>query len=299
MLIRTDVHNIGDPFILNDDGLYYMYCTDFDIQGFKVRTSNNLYNWEYKGIALDLSDSWAYKDFWAPEVVKHNDIYVMHYSARTIKDNKLRIGVATSTSPLGPFKDVYDGPMFDLGYACIDGHVLKTEDKNYLFYSRDCSDNYKDDGTRLSEIYCLELSDDLLAIKKEPILISTPDREYDRIPYRNIMWNEGPAIVKHEGLYYLTYSANFFASNNYSICVSISDNPLGPYKKCDEINPIVSALPSGNDFSGPGHNCFFNDNMGNLKIAFHIQTDEYHPSQNRKACIGDVIFENKMMKIIL
>lgn len=298
MLLRTNVSNIGDPFILNDDH-YYMYCTDFDVEGFKVRISDDLINWETKGIALDLSNSWAYKSFWAPEVVKHNDVYIMHYSARCKKDNKLRIGVATSSSPLGPFKDVYNGPMFDLSYACIDGHVLKYEDKYYLFYSRDCSDNYQTDGKRLSQIYVLELSEDLLSVKGEPKLIISPDKDYDCIPHNNCMWNEGPAIIQDNGLFYLAYSANFFASNNYSICIATSNNPLGPYIKCDDYNPLLKSLSLGNDFSGPGHNCFFKDKQGNTKIAFHIQTDENSPSQNRKACIADVKFVNKRMVIEL
>lgn len=299
MLIRTNVTNIGDPFILNDGDYYYMYCTDFDVEGFKVRRSIDLINWEVVGVALDLNNSWTIKDYWAPEVVKHQDKYIMHYSARRKSDHKLRIGVAISNSPIGPFKDVYNGPMFDFGYACIDGHVLKTKDKNYLFYSRDCSDNIQEDGTKLSQTYAIELSDDLLSVVNEPMLMTTPDKPYDMIKYKVNMWNEGPAIVYHDDLYYLSYSANYYASNDYSICIATSKEPLGPYIKCDDINPIIKAKPLGNDFAGPGHNCFFKDKQGNLKIAFHIQTNEYKPSGNRKACIGDVKFINKKMIIEL
>ena len=82
MLIRTNVENIGDPFILWDGNAYYMYSTDFDVDGFKVRRSNDLKTWENLGVCLDLSNSWAFQDFWAPEVIYHNGKYVMHYSAR-------------------------------------------------------------------------------------------------------------------------------------------------------------------------------------------------------------------------
>ena len=71
MLIRTNVTNIGDPFIVLENNVFYMYATDFDVQGFKVRKSTNLKDWEEIGTCLDLSDSWAYKDFWAPEVIKN------------------------------------------------------------------------------------------------------------------------------------------------------------------------------------------------------------------------------------
>ena len=39
MLIRTNVENIGDPFIVFDGNRYYMYATSFDCSGFKVRVS--------------------------------------------------------------------------------------------------------------------------------------------------------------------------------------------------------------------------------------------------------------------
>ena len=89
MLIRTNVENIGDPFIVFDGTSYYMYSTDFDVVGFKVRRSDDLKAWETLGVALDLSDSWAYQDFWAPEVIYHNGKYVMHYSARRKTDQSL------------------------------------------------------------------------------------------------------------------------------------------------------------------------------------------------------------------
>lgn len=295
MLIRTNVINIGDPFILNDGKHYYMYSTDFDVEGFKVRISDDLINWQSLGIALDLSDSWAYKSFWAPEVVKHQDKYVMHYSARSKENNELRIGVATADSPVGPFIDVHKGPMFELGYAVIDGHVLKEGNNYYLFYSRDCSTNLKEDGYKTSQIYAYRLSDDLLNVIGEPVLITTPDKTYDTVPHGIYRWNEGPAIIYEDNEYYLTYSANFYASNDYCICLAKANNPLGPYIKQDDINPIVKAKPIGNDFSGPGHNCFFRDFNNNLKMAFHIQTDENHSSQDRKAVIADVIIKDGKM----
>lgn len=52
-------------------------------------------------------------------------------------------------------------------------------------------------------------------------------------------------------------------------------------------NPILSYRDVGVDFSGPGHNAFFKDKDGNLKMAFHIHTDPMNTSPNRKAVICD------------
>ena len=72
MLIRTNVTDIGDPFVVTTDHGYYMYATNFVAPGFKVWRSEDLHNWTDLGLCLDMRDSWAHQDFWAPEVIYHN-----------------------------------------------------------------------------------------------------------------------------------------------------------------------------------------------------------------------------------
>lgn len=81
-------------------------------------------NWHEIGSLLPGAGSWGFTDFWAPEVVEYKGRYYMYYTARWNKNNSLRIGAAVSDSPEGPFKDVYDAPMFDFGYAAIDANVF-------------------------------------------------------------------------------------------------------------------------------------------------------------------------------
>ena len=151
MLIRTNVTDIGDPFIVTAENAYYMYATSFVMDGFKVWKSRDMEEWEDLGACLDLSDSWTEQDYWAPEVIFHNGKYIMHYTARRKSDHSLRIGVAVSDSPEGPFTDVHNGPMFDFGYAAIDGHVFIDDDgQAYLYFSKDCSENYVTPTLRVS-----------------------------------------------------------------------------------------------------------------------------------------------------
>ena len=75
MLTRTNVTNIGDPFIVCEGQDYYMYATSFDVDGFKVWKSTDMENWKCLGVCLDLRDSWACQDYWAPEVIYHNGKY--------------------------------------------------------------------------------------------------------------------------------------------------------------------------------------------------------------------------------
>ena len=297
MFFRTNVTEIGDPFVVNTGEFYYMYATSFDVEGFKVWRSENLTHWECLGVCLDLNDSWAYQDFWAPEVVFYRDKYIMHYSARRKADGSLRIGVAVSDSPEGPFTDVHKGPMFDYGYAAIDGHVFIDEDgKAYFYYSKDCSENYVEGKGRISEICVCGISDDLLSLVGEPVTLFGPSEAYESMMVGDQSWNEAPYVLKENGVYYLTYSANCYATQNYCICLAKAKAPMGPFTKCD--GPILTCQDVAEDFSGPGHNAFFWDKEGKLMASFHIHTHAEEPSPNRKACIcnaemknGTIVFE--------
>jgi beta-xylosidase len=289
MLIRTNVENIGDPFIVNSGDAYYMYSTDFDVVGFKVRKSKDLKTWETLGVALDLSDSWAHKDFWAPEVIYYNGKYVMHYSARRKTDDSLRLGVAIADKPQGPFID--QGVMFDFRYAAIDGHVFIDDDgERYFYYSKDCSENVVD-GIHTSQIYVVKLNEDLTKAISDPVFLFGATEQFEcKYHNPNWRWNEGPYMLKKDGKYYLTYSGNCYGTKEYCICLAVSNTPNGDFEKK---GPVLTYEAVKEDFSGPGHNAFFKDAEGNLKMAFHIHTYADNPSGNRKACICDAIIKGE------
>lgn len=116
-MIITDIVKIGDPQIVLYEGKYYCYATgglmvDGKQDGFCVWVSDDMVNWSEPTLCFKANDYWGYTHFWAPEVVYHNGKFVMHYSARWSENDSLRIGVAVSDSPLGPFKDVHGKPMF-------------------------------------------------------------------------------------------------------------------------------------------------------------------------------------------
>ena len=111
------------------------------------------------------------------------------------------------------------------------------------------------------------------------------------------MWNEGPAVLKRFGKYYMNYSVNCYDNLHYSVACSEATSPLGPFIKYEN-NPILQYKE--NDFSGPGHNNFFVSKEGELLTSFHIHTFYDKPSGNRRACIAKVEFdENKKMKIVI
>ncbi len=294
-MIITKITKIGDPQILLFEGKYYCYATNTDhySEGFSVWVSDDLENWEGPIECFKAKEAWGESHFWAPEVIYHNGKFVMHYTARDPKLESLRIGVAVSSSPLGPFIDAHNKPMFDFGYAAIDGSVLISKEGNYLYYSRDCSENIIN-GVHTSQIYCVELTDDLLNVKGEAKLMTTPVESFElKSLNSNFVWNEGPFVIYKDEEYIMNYSANCYATNDYAICIATAKHPMGPWEKSKN-NPVLSCHE---DLFGSGHNAIFNGKDGNLYTSFHIQTDSKNPSGDRTVVIGKVHFSKKENEI--
>ena len=289
-MIVTDITGIGDPQILLYEDTYYCYATGCK-DGFYVWKSSDLVTWSKPIVCMHAGeDHWGCDCFWAPEVVYHNGKFVMHYTARRRSDRSLRLGVAVSDSPEGPFVDVHGKPMFDLGYATIDGSVLRYKGKNYFYYSRDCSENYVD-GVKTSQVWCVELNETLTETVGEHVLMTTPTHEWERLSM-NIahLWNEGPCVIEHDGRLVMNFSANHYASNEYSICIATATEPMGPWVKEDAANPVLRARDG---LFGAGHNAFFCAKDGTLMTSFHVQTTPENPSGNRRTVIGKVGFEER------
>lgn len=284
------ITNIGDPFVIKHEDTYYLYATSF-FPGFYVWTSKDLIHFEGPFKAYEQGPrSFGYKDYWAPEVVYHQGIFVMHYSARQKGSDSLRIGVATSKSPLGPFVDVYDQkPMIDEGYACIDGHVFLEEDKAYFYFDKDCSEHVFE-GRNESHIYVALLNEDLTKLIEKPKLVLRPSQAWEKVT-GDWRWNEGPYVLKEDGVYYLMYSSGFYASKSYSIGYATSNSPFGPFTKAEE-NPI---LKSSDTVSGPGHNSVITAPDGKRLCVYHVHTDYDNPSENRQVFMDELkIIDGKL-----
>ena len=252
--------NAADPFVLRVGETYYMYATSAVTQGFIVWTSNDLVSWTEQGLAFrKTSKSWGRRHFWAPCVVEKDGAFYLFYNAvGRVASNRSshRICVAKSDSPLGPFEDVRT-PLFDVGCATIDAHVLIDNDgRSFLYYSLDCSENAR------SEIYAIELASDLLSTIGSPVRCVGPSQRWE-----GTVWNEGPFVFKWDNSYVLMYSGRGFFDPLYAVGFAVSDSPMGPWDK-SAINPVLRRT---DDVSGPGHNCVIASPDGSeLFAVYHV-----------------------------
>ncbi len=277
-----NLNNIGDPFVLAADGQYFAFATSGG-KPFPVWRSDSLQAFGGMRTALRGAD-WAYQDFWAPEVFAWQGGYVMLYSARRQEDQSLRVGIAFAQEPRGPYRDL-GRPLFDFGYAAIDASLFVDDDgAPYLYYARDCSENLVD-GLHESHIYGVRLREDLRDTLGEPVLLTRPDRLWE-LHSGSWLWNEGPALLAHQGRYYLFYSANFYASREYAVGYAVADHPLGPFEKPAD-NRLMGYLEQDGAtlISGPGHNAFFMAGE-ELFTAYHTHSDPQAPSGVRQMSIG-------------
>jgi beta-xylosidase len=244
----------ADPFVFkDDDGTYYMYVTS---QGYPCFSSKDLVNWTYAGnVFRKATAKWATQKFWAPELVKVGSTYYLHYSAAA-DDGIMRIGMAKSTSPKGPFQDISNKPFFQQGIdkGCIDSHIFFDDDGSvYMYYSNGMSTNpIPGTNKKRSEIWVVELSTDLTETIGEAKRLFFPSQSWEKNPTAQNYWNEAPSAIKHDNKYYILYSANSYSSSDYAIGYATSDSPLGPFTKY-AYNPILSNKGREAYVSGTGH----------------------------------------------
>lgn len=251
--------NIGpaDPTIILHDGVYYMYPTGDNVS-FDVYTSYDLVNWEYAAKVFQPGGH----NLWAPDVFYNQDDgkFYMYYTW------DFRIGVAVADSPTGPFHD-----HGILRHGVIDAHVFRDDDGSlYLYY------------TDLGHIYVHRMSSPIHLTGGEHRILSV-SQEWE---HRTGWVNEGPWMMKHNGVYYLLYSGSAADSADYAIGYATADNPMGPFTKYHG-NPIIHR---SDGVYGPGHGAVTVDATGNL---WHIYHQKIGPelSYERFVCIDPMWFD--------
>ena len=191
------------------------------------------------GEALHMKDvPWVSKQMWAPDAAYKNGTYYLYFPARD-KDGIFRIGVATSTSPVGPFTPE---PDYIQGSYSIDPAVLVDDDgRAYMYYgglwggqlekwqSGSFDENApKPEGDEPAiGPMCAELNDDMKSIKGEPMHLTILDEEGKPITAGNedCRFFEGAWMHKYKGLYYLSYSTG----TTHYVVYATSENPQGPF----------------------------------------------------------------------
>lgn len=226
--IVTDIYT-ADPSVHYFEGKYWVYTThdeptasfDFDMRDWRVYSSTDLKEWTDHGVVMHIKDiAWAKRDAWAVDVVERNGIFYMYFPV-----DKEYIGVATSTSPEGPFRDALGHPlvsrdMKNVPYLTIDPTVLIDDDgEAYLYLGND------------DPIAAFVMGGDPAKARKTPRVVKLKpnmvELDGEILDLKGINnFFEAPYIHKHNGVYYFSYAGNGPFS---TISYATADNPLGPF----------------------------------------------------------------------
>ena len=208
------------------------------------------------GIALHVNDvPWAEKQMWAPDANKKDDKYYLFFPAKDY-DGIFRIGVATSDSPVGPFKA--EPGAIDNSFS-IDPAVFNDDDGSYYMYfggiwggqlqrwrtGKFNGEHKESPTTHLPNddepALCAKvakLTDDLLQFAESPKDVVITDENGKALLQgdNERRFFEASWLHKYKNKYYFSYSTG----DTHFICYAIGDNPYGPFTYAGRIlNPVV------------------------------------------------------------
>lgn len=339
------VANGADPFVFKDtDGTYYLYVTSGGNYGYRVYSSTNLVEWESQGYCLKPEDVYidqnivsrtlksdgtysdkVYPNLWAPEVIKDGDTYYMVYTAQE------HIGIATSDSPLGPFKNdatsyliPYEITGFEDGdtgatvstFKCIDGHFYRDDDGTvYLYFVS--NKEFAMNGssvTKGNNIWGGPFDLETLTFANGyPKLLVKNESETGQNSYAgwenqsSTSWltphkydgsavAEGPEMLKHNGKYYLTFSQDSYSSPQYSVFYVTADSPMGPFDSNAKTLAFITDDQSQSDSANPhlygtAHHAFTTSPDGSQLIMVYHAHRSINAVAERRVCLDIAGFD--------
>ena len=216
----------ADPQIALFDGVYYIYPTtdgfaNWTSTTFSVFSSTNLVDWTDRGVILDLPRdlTWATGHAWAPAITRVGGTYYFYFCADQ------QIGVATASSPVGPFKDALGHPLIATtayGTHSIDPYLFTDDDgTNYLYFGS---------GTNGARV--VKLGADMKSLVGTPANI-TPSGASGVV--------EGTLMFKRNGTYYLQWSEGDTRNATYQVAYAKAQSPTGPFTR---LGVILSQNPT-------------------------------------------------------
>lgn len=266
--LKNEEINLRDPYILVEDGTYYMYgtraegCFSDPMYGFDCYVSTDLENWEGPYEVYHKTDDnpadWAY---YAPECYQIDGTYYFFCSWRE-EDGAEYENILTADNPLGPFT------MYAENITSGIDATLYQEDGKYYMLNRHGFDGTDEDA--VPGVYAFELADDFKSIvNPEGTLLFTTEgagwiSETGFQGDKNTM-TDGPCPYKlSDGTLIILWSSTD-KDGVYNVGVARSSNG----RLDGEWTHDAEAIFPGNQ----GHNMIFTSLEGELMTAMHYPND--------------------------
>ncbi len=271
----TIAGDFPDPTVIRANGQYYAVGTSSEwAPHFPIYTSKNLLDWQQVGFVFSSAPEWTASSFWAPEYFYHKGTYYLYYSAKRKDDGVSCIGVATSRYPDRDFVD--QGIVVAYGTESIDAFVVREDNQLYMTWKAYGLD------TRPIELVGAKLSDDGLKLEGEPFSLL---QDTARVGI------EGQSFIKHNGYYYMFYSAGACCgvSCDYHVQAVRSKSVMGPYERVG----TDFLLSENENWKCMGHGTFVHNPEKELYYLLHAYNKVGGVYTGREGLLAKLQWTNK------
>ena len=251
--------NIRDPFVLKENGKYYLYGTrakDFGMRtgGFDVYVGDDLENWsEPKQVFDSEKAGMNAASNWAPEVHKYKGKFYMFATFAQENGNRGTFSLVSDT-PDGEFRVLSKGALTPADWMSLDGTLYVDPDgKPWLVF---CHEHVQ---IRNGTVCRMTLTDDLSAPAGEPVVLFAGSDSWGCTYEEGRGYvTDGPFLWRGKnGRLYMVWST-CMPSYYQCLCVSDNGNVDGNWTQMD---PIFR--------EDGGHGMVFEDLAGNLTLTLH------------------------------
>lgn len=275
----------ADPFIARgEDGTYY-FTASFpaagdELHGYdrivlrKSRTVSGLSCASEKTVWSAHKEGVMSRHIWAPELHFIGGKWYIFFASATSSDKWDIKPYVLRCNEADPFTDNWEelgvvGKTGDdeLSFRCfsLDMTYFEHRGKSYLIWAQIEGDS----SLFMAETTCEEP----WKIITKPILLSRPEYDWEKVVYRV---NEGAAVLKTKDKIYIFFSAS---GTGAEYCIgrleADADAELmkpESWKKLDR--PVLSTEMLEGE-AGPGHNCFIEDEEGELLLIYHARPSSH------------------------
>lgn len=268
----------ADPYVYrHTDGTYYFTASLPDYSGIALRRAGKLADlaqapeqliWEKhkKGVMGN--------HIWAPELHYLDGKWYIYFAAGDAEDKWRERPYVLECRGQDALKDEWtelgmmqcaDEDEFSFRAFSLDATVFENKGKRYYVWAEKVGV-----GRMISNLYIAEMASPN-KLKTVQVLLTTPDYDWER---RGFWVCEGPAVIKHDGRIYLTYSASDTGVNYCMGMLSVDEEAelLDPHMWSKKRYPVL-ATDESKGIYGPGHNSFTVDENGEPVVVFHARTE--------------------------
>lgn len=269
----------ADPYVYRHvDGKYYFTASVPEYDGIILRCADSL---------EELADAkeryiWRKHDkgpmgnhIWAPELHYLQNKWYIYFAAGDAEDKWRIRPYVLECKGQNPCEDAWEekGMMqcaaedeFSFRAFSLDATIFENKGKYYYVWAEKVGV-----GKMISNLYIAQMETPT-KLKTVQVMLTTPDYDWER---HNFWVNEGPAVIKHGGKIYLTFSASDTGVHYCMGMLSIEEDAdvLDPHMWKKNRYPVLKSDEEKGIY-GPGHNSFTVDQNGDAVVVFHYRTEK-------------------------